>query len=196
MESEKAIPKETPKGDVIDNVVDEVSEYDPEPLFEEESVSEEELMGEEVTEENAADSAPKDEPKEDPGEKPKEEPKEEEKPKDEPKEEPKEEPEEEPKAPPKGYVPQEALRQERHTNQELRQQLRDAQYQLQQAHEKLTQKPKDPDDIPSALKNFKELSLEEYDELVDEDPDEAMKYRARLDAYRDYQHKQMEKAQR
>ena len=143
-----------------------------ESLFEE-SVSDAELMGEEAeseTKEETVSSPPKDEKE------PETEPETKEDPPD----------DEGQEKPPKGFVPIQALHQERTQRQVLAQQLQQLQAQLDAAK---TAKPEaEAQDTDS---DFKVLSESEFNELLEEDPVEAIKYDRKL---RSWETRQAEEA--
>lgn len=163
---------EAPPEDTTTNEIEENIGFDPDPLFDSESVTEAELMGEEpkpedATGKDAANPEPEGDDKEE-TEKPKE---------------PEKEPEEEPKAepdysnpPPKGFVPLPALQEERNQNQTLRAEVARLNSELDAAKAG-TQAKEDP------FKDFKMLSDEEFDELLDDDPDDATRYQHKLVKY-------------
>ena len=76
----------------------------------------------------------------------------------------------EPTKPPKGFVPYKALAEERNKRKELAQQLAE----LQEAVEMLGTKEADKEE------EFKQLSDEELETLIEEDPQEALRYQVRL----------------
>lgn len=87
------------------------------------------------------------------------------------------------KPPPKGYVAIPALREAREEIRELKHTVS----QQNQAIESLKQTKTEKDGLPEEFKDFKVLSSQEYKELVEEDVEEAMIYRDKLDRYKDYQ---------
>jgi hypothetical protein len=103
-------------------------------------------------------------------------------------EKPKEEkPKDEPAKPPPGYVPNQALQEERSKRQMLSQELYQAKQRLAELEGK--EAPKGGDD---EFKDFKVLSDKEVEELWDEDPKEAALYQNRLIRYQDHRRKQID----
>lgn len=150
-----------------DDLKGESPKEDKEPEGESSQEKEEPKKEEGSEEEKPADSEPKDEPKA-------EEKKEEEK-----KEEPKEKA---PDKPPPGYVPQQALTESRGQNKALKEQISHLQAEINT----LKAKPQEPTQDEAEWKDFKVKSKKELDELIDEDPSEALKYQARLIEYKDW----------
>lgn len=154
-----------------------------EPLFDTESVSDAELMGEEEGEQPKGDQQKQkpSETKEEPATPP---------PKDEKKQdEPKEEPPTEDK-PPKGFVPIQALHQERGQRQMLTQEVQQLRSELE-ALKSGKQQTEDGLIAEPAADDFKVLSEAEFNDLLEEDPVEAIKYDRKL---RVYEAKKAEKA--
>jgi len=79
------------------------------------------------------------------------------------------------KKPPEGFVPYQALSEERTKRQALAQQLAD----LQAENESLKSKTGDAE----KAEEFKVLSDDEFDELLEEDPQEAIRYQHKLQTY-------------
>jgi hypothetical protein len=154
-----------------DDLKGESPKEDKEPEGESSQEKEEPKKEEGSEEKKAADSEPKDEPKA-------EEKKEQEK---------KEEPKEGDK-PPKGYVPQQALTEARGQNKALKEQLNSLQAEINT----LKAKPQEPAQDESEWKDFKVMSKKELDDLIDEDPSEALKYQARLIEYKDWKKEKAE----
>jgi len=152
------------------------------PLFDEVAPSEAELMGEEpekeetkpAPEEKVAEGDKKVTDKKPEGEKPEGEAVAEEK----EGEDKKEEPEAKDEKPPAGYVPHAALHEARMEKQELARELNALKQEV--ADLKATKEEVAED-------SFKVLSDEEFEELVEEDPVEAIKYERKLDKYREAQ---------
>lgn len=95
-------------------------------------------------------------------------------------EEKKEEPAEQ--KPPEGYVPKQALSEARGQMKALKEQL--ASLQAENASLKAAPAPAPMDE--SEFKDFKVLSKSEFNDLLDEDPAEAVRYQARLIEYKDF----------
>ena len=150
-----------------------------ESLFDE-GVSDAELMGEEEQTEKPSEA------KEEPAPSPPKDVKESEKEPETPKEEEPQADEGQQDKPPKGFVPIQALHQERTQRQVMAQQLQQLQAQLDAAK---TAKPET--DKPEADGEFKVLSESEFNELLEEDPVEAIKYDRKL---RSWETQQAEKA--
>lgn len=128
----------------------------------------------EVKEESVDDSKSKEEPKEEPK-------------KDEPKEEG-----DKPTKPPEGYVPTAALKEERYLRKQLASELENLRAEFK-AFRDISTKQDEPE--------FKILSEAEFDQLVSEDPHEAIKYTKKLNEYENQQKElraaqEKEKAQR
>lgn len=163
--------------------------YDFGGLFSDEAKpSEEELSGEEKKaepSEKKEEGKPKEEPKSDTatpkpeGDKPKEEPKKEVK-EEEPK---KKEPDKKPDKPPEGFVPKEALAEARKQLRDLKEEV--ARLKAQPPPEEKAKPQPAPDE--KQWENFKVLSDQEYDQLVEDDPIEAQKYFHRLRKYERFQ---------
>lgn len=179
----------TPEPASIDNTVDvdapseaQVVEFDP--LFDDEDVSDDDLRGEEA-EEKPSDS--KSEAKDDTVTSPPEDKKESKDKKadeDKPDEDKAEEADDkEETKPPKGYVPIQALHQERGQRQMLSQQVQSLQQQLESL-----QSGKQPETVQEDKKpepGFEVLTDEQVEELIEDDPVEAMKYDRKFRAYQD-----------
>jgi hypothetical protein len=176
---------ELQEADIRTNVEAHNEGVEFEPLFDDEKVSEEELKG--TTEENTADSESKGdeggESKQEEGEKEpeKEDPKEDDSEKEPEKEPEKEEASNEDKKPPAGFVPQEALHQERQKGRALRSEI-----QRLSAENQMLKTPK-PEE--GAFADFKVLSDQEFEALQDDDPDEAQLYLHKLNKYNAHQMK-------
>ena len=169
--------------DIRDEARETVVDVEFEPLFEKEAVTEEELMGEEIAtdDKETAPSEPEGEKKEEPAEPPKEELKEEvkEEAKEEPKEEaPKDDKPDYSKPPPKGYVPIPALHEERKKNQSLQSEIAKLQGEIEAAKSSVA--------LKSEFSDFKELSDKEFQELLEEDPVEAIKYDRKLRKFEEH----------
>jgi len=192
------LPSDTGTGDVTETPDVVVRKADGEEfggLFgDEEKQSEDDLKGESPKEDKEPEgesSQEKEEPKEEEGseeEKPADsEPTDEQKAEEKKEEEKKEEPKEEGK-PPKGYVPQQALTEARGQNKALKDQLSHLQAEINT----LKAKPQEPAQDEAEWKDFKVMSKKELDELIDEDPSEALKYQARLIEYKDWKKEKAE----
>lgn len=203
-ETAEALASKTPDlegADIRDNIddINEGSEY--EPLFKDESlVDESVLQGESDPGEKTANPEPKDakpekkDDKEDRAEETK--PKDEKEPekKDDEKQDTKEKDdkdpasEEKPEKPPAGFVPQEALHEERSKLKSVRAELEQSVAEVKRLSAELktvtTRKPDDKE--AEEFKDFKPLSTAEFNELVDEDPDAAQKYTYQHQRYSEY----------
>lgn len=111
-----------------------------------------------------------------------------------PAEEPTGQPGEDQEKPPKGYVPKQALDEERTRRKELSTKLQELEQQItalqqgsvpgQQQSQEASQQ-EDPE-----FKDFQVLSDQEFDKLINDDPVEAIKYQNKLMRYRDRQREQ------
>lgn len=173
-----------------------------EPLFSDENVSDAELRGEEPEEEEppAGDektATPESEGDKKPDEKPADEKADEKKADAEAKPEEQEqdkEKSEEPdysKPPPKGYVPLPAMHEARDTIKSLKEQLAVANQNTASLQAELEQAKTAPKEqaLPDEFKDFEVLSAEQFNELVDDDPEEALKYNHKLQRYNAHQAK-------
>jgi hypothetical protein len=133
-------------------------------LFDEQIPSEAELRGEEPAPEGEESAAPQPQEKEETPTKPQEEVEEKEKPKHE--------------KPPIGFVPKEALKEERTRRQALQSEIAD----LKAKVEELA-RAKEAPPVPDEFDEFKVLTQEEYENLVDDDIVEAQKYLHKLNRY-------------
>lgn len=93
--------------------------------------------------------------------------------------------------PPEGFVPHGALHEERMRAKALREEVDSLKAEI------ATLKAKPPkEEAPSAdeaeWKDFKILSKEEFNELLDDDPSEAVRYQAKLSEYKDFQRSKKE----
>jgi hypothetical protein len=185
----------TPEPASIENVVDASADSEAqsvttfEPLFDTETISDEDLMGEDA-----------EKPSED-AEKPKDESKAEEKPsetkeagtsppKDEKAAEDASDGTGEAQKPPKGFVPIQALHQERGQRQVLTQEVSQLRAELE-AFKSGKKAVEDPTAEPE-VEDFKVLSEQEFDSLLEEDPVEAIKYDRKLRAWEFEQAKKSE----
>jgi len=174
-------------------LTDEAEVIDFEPLFDGEDVTEAELKGEEVEDKSlqgkeAAHPEPKDdEPKKEDSEKKAETEKEAaEKAAEAEKVKEVAAKESEPdytQPPPKGYVPLPALQEERKATVDLRKALSDAESGKQELTAEIEALKTAPADEPDWVKDFEVLASDKFDELVDDDPDKAIKYQHRLNEY-------------
>ena len=177
--------------DMADVTVDEVVDSNLEPLFEDETVSDDELMGKDPEEDEKpkGESAASPEPKGDESKEPEKEPDEKsgEEQDEEPGEGEKSEKDEDApdytSPPPKGYVPLPALQNERKAAEELRKALNSAEESKNELLAEIEALKHTPESDPEWFTNFKVLSVDEFEEMVDEDPDEASKYQYRLNEY-------------
>lgn len=96
--------------------------------------------------------------------------------------------------PPKGYVPLQALREERHARQALQEesalllnQAQELQARLQAAENIIRTMQEEGKQIPrpKGVEDFRELSETEFEELMEEDPAQAMKYLHQLEKHRE-----------
>jgi len=204
--------------EVVDEHREGVTPDDFDAIFEDEKVSESELMGEEPPqeEEESADSESKgeEEKPEESEEKAEESDEESEEKSEEESEENSEEESEEkseekpeddsgekaPEKPPPGFVPLAALHEERANSQTLRAKTRELEDQVHkleaEANELRTKTAEDPRD--AEFKDFNVLSDAEYAQMVEDDPEEAQKYQYRFVRYNQYlaDKRQVEEGQR
>ena len=156
-------------------------------LFGDERPSEAELMGEEKKEdetpstdekekESATPSESKEEEEKEEETEEKEQEKEEAKPK-EKEEKPEEKEEEKEEKPPKGYVPQQALK-------EARADIKALKAEIAELKSAKTAPPPSAED--NKWKDFKVLSDEDYNKLIEDDPQEALKYDRKFRKYEKY----------
>jgi|GEM_PF-1660901 len=159
-------------------LTDEAEVIDFEPLFDGEDVTEAELKGEEGESLQGDDTATP-EPKDETADEPKEPEKESDK-------EPEKVVETEPdytQPPPKGYVPLPALQEERKATTDLRKALSDSQASTKELTSEIEALRSAPADEPDWIEDFKTLTGDEFAEMVDEDPDQAIKYQYKLNEY-------------
>lgn len=186
---------------VTDNIDRPNEGVDFEPLFESENVTEAQLRGEESTGEETATPEPKAEETAEASKglekteetKPEEKAEETEKKaepeqKAEPEKKSEAKPEEKakPEKPPEGYVPHQALHQERQTVKELRAENARLTAELEKAS---TKEPADAEEF----KDFKVLSEAEFRELMEDDPDEATLYQYKFTKYQSHQREVQER---
>lgn len=165
MDETQAVEAPAPDAQVTDVEPAESTEWAP--LFEsEKEVSESDLMGDAGSDDEPAEPAEKAE-----GDKPKDEPKAEQK------VEARPEPAK-PEKPPEGYVPYEALNEERGKRQRLAQENAALQQELVQLRDTATKPVKE-----DPWKEFKVLDRAELEELWEEDPAKATMYAAELPRY-------------
>lgn len=193
LEGSAAASEVTPQEKAGANIIgaEGPAEFQGDSLFGEAVPTEAELRGEEGSLEGVEDPAPpqssedKPEPKDESSEAPKETPKED--PKEDPKPdvEAKEEKKPEGGKPPEGYVPLAALHEERQERKKLAKALE----QMQEKMTSLESAPKKEAKETGAEEPFKVLSDEEYEELLEENVFEALKYDRRLKKHQDEQGK-------
>lgn len=97
-----------------------------------------------------------------------------------------EEKKEEPEKPPEGYVPKQALAEARGQNKALKDEIQSLKAEVATLKAKPQEKAAQVQD-EAEWKDFKVLSSKEFNELLDEDPSEAVKYQAKLIEYREFQ---------
>lgn len=100
--------------------------------------------------------------------------------------------------PPSGFVPHEALKEERMRRQELTQAVENLQRELaamKAAEQTAGSKPGDAKPAGTAQSDFKVLSDEEYEALLEDDPIEAIKYDRKLQKYQASQKEEQSRQQ-
>lgn len=97
--------------------------------------------------------------------------------------------------PPEGYVPHQALKEEREIRQNLQRELRALRDEITDLKQsRFAGQPTGEEgqeakesDVPEEFKEFKPLSEEEFEELLEDDPAEALKYQRKEDRYNKWQ---------
>ena len=101
------------------------------------------------------------------------------------------------KKPPAGYVPLAALHEERSRRKELAEEIRELRQQVTELTSGKRKGAEDGDgsgsNVVDDMEGFKVLSDEEFDELVEEDPQEALRYQSRLRRYEQAQRAEEER---
>lgn len=189
---ENAVPEKNPdleSAEIRDNVEDHNAGFEFQPLFGDGAPDEAALKGDDTAEETAG-AEPKVETKEDEkdakdlgaddGKKDEKEDAEKAESKEGTKEEPKDEAD---KKPPPGFVPREALHQERQTTKNLKAENARLAAELEKAQSAY----EESDESDDEFKDFEVLDSKAFDDLLEDDPDAATKYQYKLTRFLEYQ---------